>query len=92
MVDTNNAWQINYHVNTQFTVLELIFSIVLVLKKLKHIILFSHFYLFRNGLIDLLTPKGVRFYQKYSKPIFQKMQFFPAATCFSLLMVIRLSW
>ena len=28
------------------------------LKELKPIILFSHFYLFQNGLIDLLTPKS----------------------------------
>ena len=63
------------------------------LKKLTHIILYSHFNLFKNGLIDLLTPKGSHFIYIHTNIYVQirvskiqtnklKKHFFSVALCF----------
>ena len=76
-----------------YTVLELTLCIVLVFKKLKHVISFRYFYLFRAGLIDHITRFIYR--NKYAimhwslnlgfpnfKSIFQRMRFLLVATIF----------
>ena len=51
--------QISFYVNAQRTISETNFLLwVYFFKKLKHILLFNHFGLFQNGLVDFLTPKG----------------------------------
>ena len=55
MIKIINIWlQINFDVNTECSDLELILCIVLVPKKLKHIILFSCFCLFQMALLTSL--------------------------------------
>ena len=68
------------------------------LKKLKHIILSNHFYLFQNGLIDFLTTKDSRCFQKMCcfaqkfefrvSKLFQRMCFFSVVTFYSYLWLI----
>ena len=72
------------------------------LEKLKYMILLNHFYLFHNGLSELLTSKSSNFFIKkhavlhrrlnseFQKllPNYQKLHFFT----FSLHLIICLSW
>ena len=94
MIDTNYCKQISMWI-LWYTVLELTLCIVLVFKKLKHVISFRYFYLFRAGLIDHITRFIYR--NKYAimhwslnlgfpnfKSIFQRMRFLLVATFFSI--------